>query len=494
MTRERTSIQRLHVEGFRSLVDVTLNDIPPIAVFFGKNGSGKSNILRAISVARRAVGYGLLRGALSPAPPVALDASQASEDLGLRLGDFSRAGSGRIRVEMTWSIGPSALRRLRAPKWMIEQGGAWAFGFSVVLLSSRVLPGGCELVVERARLFESSAALGGAVTWHKDWGSLHDVILPRAFENYAEESSRIGVTSPQSASEIATRQRLYSDAANDWGRFEQRLVGELMAGWAVSEGEAYRLPSGVGATRDADVEQKLHELFLSPDAETGLAIHALRRLLGRAGLFGRQDSVIDLRPVLVAGEKRVHVTHPVVGDLPLDSLGTGEQQVFLLLAKRVLEARPIVQIEEPEAHLHQSLMRPLADLLKRSVEDGPEDAVIDQLWIATHHHLFAIAPTYYDVRLESGATVVEQKNRAQAAEHFYEPGALWDALRSLVASGLTPDAIIFRTKEGTAVSVADIEQSEAGDRKLFNEWVAAATTQVVRSMKVKATKPEVKAS
>ncbi|MCB9638687.1 MAG: AAA family ATPase [Myxococcales bacterium] len=42
-------LQQLHVEGFASLKDVTL-ELGPLTVLIGPNGSGKSNILRVLKM------------------------------------------------------------------------------------------------------------------------------------------------------------------------------------------------------------------------------------------------------------------------------------------------------------------------------------------------------------------------------------------------------------------------------------------------------------
>ena len=41
-----TTIESVHIRGFRSLANVEVNDIPNAAVFIGANGSGKSNFIR----------------------------------------------------------------------------------------------------------------------------------------------------------------------------------------------------------------------------------------------------------------------------------------------------------------------------------------------------------------------------------------------------------------------------------------------------------------
>ena len=41
-------IESIRIRGFRSLADVQVTDLPPVAVLIGANGSGKSNVMRFI--------------------------------------------------------------------------------------------------------------------------------------------------------------------------------------------------------------------------------------------------------------------------------------------------------------------------------------------------------------------------------------------------------------------------------------------------------------
>ena len=46
MPGPRTKIDSISVKGFRSLADVSVSDLPDVAVMIGSNGSGKSNVIR----------------------------------------------------------------------------------------------------------------------------------------------------------------------------------------------------------------------------------------------------------------------------------------------------------------------------------------------------------------------------------------------------------------------------------------------------------------
>ena len=134
-----------------------------------------------------------------------------------------------------------------------------------------------------------------------------------------------------------------------------------------------------------------------------------------------------------------------------------------MLAQRVITPYPIAHIEEPEAHLHTSLMEPFARVLYESVTPDSGTPDVDQLWIATHHHHFALALEYFDVALVDGATTVTRLPRAKAARHFYEPGPIWEALRQLSTSTKARDAVVFRGADGAPVTAAQILDSIDND-------------------------------
>lgn len=43
---DRVQLERIRIEGFRSLARVELSDLPPATALIGANGSGKSNFIR----------------------------------------------------------------------------------------------------------------------------------------------------------------------------------------------------------------------------------------------------------------------------------------------------------------------------------------------------------------------------------------------------------------------------------------------------------------
>ncbi len=243
---------------------------------------------------------------------------------------------------------------------------------------------------------------------------------------------------------------------------------------------AYRLPGG-----SEDPQTALYQAFLSEDPKEREAAQRLGRRLASAGLFGIQAGSVGLLPVdsRTYGEKQIRFKHPTHGELPLRNLGSGEQQVVFMLGQRVITPYPIAHIEEPEAHLHTTLMEPFAKVLRESVLGDGGTPDVDQLWMATHHHLFAIAEEFFDVSLDDkGATHVARKKRDEAVVHFYEPSPYWNTLRDLVSSGMSPDTVVSVSAEGQPIRARDVLASIEGDRRLANEFVASATKAFVLSL------------
>jgi hypothetical protein len=494
-SRIRTMLLSLNISGYRSIRQLELKDLPPLVIFFGPNGSGKSNILRALRLACRATAWAE-ELPLDRMGAINLHYADANRELELRPEDFHRPGSPEIRISFTLLIGDAAIKILRSEVEgsLIKSGDE----LSVSLVFQDV--GGGVI-----RLWWEKAEVGAGITLGppKDpakVGLRSQIAQQRAAKENSEtqiesltQQAEVNVANAFAYRQAIRGQQRAAEAAEKAIEMLTKQLGEetlvadrirrvFLGGAAIQVSEAYRRPEGA-------TEAQLASRFLSAEQAEHESITRLGRRLTKIGLFGPESHNISLRPANSKsfGETQVLISHPTAGELSLRNLGTGEQQLILMLADRVVTPFPISHLEEPEAHLHRSLMVPLASLLLESVSptDGSENDV-DQLWIATHHHLFAISEDFFDVKVTNGETAVERKPRALAAEHFYEPGPLWDALRGLIDAGLDRGSVILRKVDGTTVTVGDIEGSEKGDRKAFNEWITSATQQVILSMKTRA--------
>jgi hypothetical protein len=423
----RTAIRSLSIRGFRSIGSVDLPEIPDLVVLHGPNGAGKSNLLLAAQL--------VLQAAVLPDLPLGserandLSLQEADKLLGLRPEDFHYPGLPEIRVAIDVALGTKAAEIVRAPDRPL---GRVSMEVVIQLPTDKKI----RYWFERADL---DGALFGQVT---DAGKRNQ----------------------------------------GWERIRELLLS------LVQVSRAYRVPGGAD-----DPEEELYRKCLSDNRLERDAIRRLGRRLASTGLFGASTEPVALFPVddKRYEEHRILLTHPTHGDLPLRNLGSGEQQVVYMLAQRVITPSPIAHVEEPEAHLHTTLMEPFARILYESVtgvtgDGGPPD--VDQLWIATHHHHFALALEYFDVQLAGGETTVTMKPRAKAATNFYEPGPIWEALRQLATSAKTRSAVVFRGADGAPVTAAQILDSIDNDpeQRLAKEYAREMTEAMVLAMRQRA--------
>jgi len=430
----RTAIRRLSIRGFRSIRSVDLDEIPDLVVLHGPNGAGKSNLLGAVQL--------ILRAAVLPGDlPVGggrarvLSLKDADTSLGLRPEDFHYPGLPEIRVAIDVAIGTKATEIVRAPP------------------DHTLGPLSMEIVIQlpaddRITYWFERADVGGAA-------QLGQVTLPN----------------PSGKNPFWERPE---------GELLSERIREVLLPRLLQVSPAYRVPGGTD-----DIEAELFRAHLSGDRYKREAVRRLGRRLASAGLFGAGPELVALLPVDDEryGERRILLTHPLHGDLPLRNLGSGEQQIVYMLAQRAITPSPIAHIEEPEAHLHASLMEPFARILHDSVAPASGTPDVDQLWIATHHHLFAIAPEFFDVSLDAtGATQLETRPRDEAIKHFYEPHPYWETLRTLVEDKRLDEETILVEDDSGPIRAKDVLSSMNGDRLVANRYVAAATRALVLSL------------
>ena len=56
------NLTKVHIENFKSIIDISINSPNPFTVFVGPNGSGKSNIFEAIQLATLSERFGSSKG------------------------------------------------------------------------------------------------------------------------------------------------------------------------------------------------------------------------------------------------------------------------------------------------------------------------------------------------------------------------------------------------------------------------------------------------
>jgi len=451
-----TRIRRLYVRGYRSIRELELTDLPPIVVLHGENGAGKSNILRAMALPMRWLGSDMeIAGTREESTRI--DYVIADAQLGIRRDDFNRLARHEMQFRMEIELGSRAQQSV----------GGLAEGACLDV----------DIVVQD---------VGDGIRWWAPRARIGDGLSLTGNEAQPGALNRQGVEHQRA--EVAAKHALILD----------RLRSRLLRRELLRVSDAYRRISReriVGSEFDVDIgslvspEQIQRRLYLmatsSDTRERAVPRHVATRLAQAIG----GSSPIELIAVRnnEFREYETQITRGDVDGIPLTSLGTGEQQLLILLLDVLVSSTPIVQIEEPEAHLHKKLMLRLADLLARVVAEHD----LDQLFIATHHHAFAIASEYYDVTCDDvHGTRAILTNRAKAIEHFYEPGPLWDALRSLVGSGLTDNAVLFRDESGAPVRAREVLASIREEGPLAKKFAEEMTKTILLSMREEAESEE----
>lgn len=380
-------IKSFWAEGFRSLRDVKLPELGPFNIFYGENGAGKSNILEAIELLVRAAGaripgYNSLR---EPVRADWLDTLVSGDDF------CHTAPEPLIRLGMS-VIAPDGPHLFRSSVWPERQINI------ELVLERRPGRGICAYV---------SQLSGTQGDFLKFWDS--DLERKKELKQFRDELVR-------------------------W--FETVFAG---ACFRLVPAVRTMRPRETGALKNrselADLfeQGRIKEAFVhaltSPDPVIRDRFARLRHLLAGEPLHRPPfDPVYDPRTERYELRERA----PGGRDVPLDLAGLGIQQIYTILGQIMLGRTSAVGIEEPEAHLHAPTSgRHLRVLLKRLVERGD----VEQLFITTHSNLFDLDPTgYFDVRLESGATVVERKSNLNEIDlrHLYEPGPAKHGLEDLL--------------------------------------------------------------
>lgn len=504
----RTAIRGLSISGFRSIRSLELRDIPDLVVLHGPNGAGKSNLLLAAQLVLRAAA---LPGALpiSREAATALSLVEADKMLGLRPDDFHFGVLPEIRIRIEVTLGTKVAAIVGAPHEQLP--GL----LTLQLVVRREGDGELQYWFERADI-DGHLSLGPDTDPQRQqlrqelWHHRDQESTLRAALLSSETQMANLNTQPPSRQREAQYAQLRAQLQAYRQNLRQHVEGaqklELRLGPSAFLAEriqstllprllqispAYRVP---GSSNDP--EGALFQAFLSEDPLERQATQRLSRRLAKSRLFSvaAEAQGVSLLPVESATykEKQVRLAHPSHGELPLRNLGSGEQQVVFMLAQRVITPFPIALLEEPEAHLHPSLMEPFAQVLldSLSVEGGPAD--VDQLWIATHHHHFALALEYFDVNVVEGATTVSRLPRAKAARHFFEPGPIWEALRQLASSAKDRQAVVFRSADGRGVTAGEVLDSIEKDpeQELAKQYAHAMTEAMVLAMRQKAEAPK----
>lgn len=164
---------------------------------------------------------------------------------------------------------------------------------------------------------------------------------------------------------------------------------------------------------DNNFKQALFYAYLSSDLEQKKRLNAIKRILAEPPFaLGELDIALD------PATDRIDIgfVRPD-GRLPIENLGSGTQQLMLVLGQIFLNDYPIIAVEEPEMNLAPQYQEYLLAALRKLMQ---EPAVkLQQLFIATHSPYFEFTENFYDVTFDPVAgTQVNHATGERYSQHF----------------------------------------------------------------------------
>jgi hypothetical protein len=404
-------LKRIHIKGFRSCRDVLLEDLGPLTALVGRNGSGKTNILRAIQwFARAATATDLaqvlfpqtfdnfVKNASWPSMTVDVELNGSAYRYSMTLSDEEAGSSGSQRRESF-----SLQERLEV--------GTDEVRWKEILRRTRG-----ELHVQGR---ESPIQPGLMVP-----------CLPVLIALLPEEKELLEYLLPLSS--YFKRVRYYPlDEVNDVPALEYL---------SIVPGNEYRQWVSMGQPSDSVLMRLIRTRFDQP-----AAFDEICSLLGPKGLdLISEITVSELRPAalnpeLLADDGFLNYLvrfHPgkALGKgsrtLSYGELSLGTRRVLHMITSLLLDDSSLLLLEHPEDGIHRGLLRKLLGLLRANVDPA-------QIILTSHSAQVVNDLTAQDVRLVSihrGATRVRKltpKETEVATRFIEEEGTLADFLESV---------------------------------------------------------------
>lgn len=349
-------ITRFRIQGFKNIADVTVEGLSDINVFFGLNDVGKSNIFEALGLWRRFL-------AASQSPRSEQPVENFVHDFGAHL--FSLGGTAEFGVDVDLVIDSSDLPRDRLERHIVDTVDARMkhLGQATTQLNSQV-----RVTLHGNQVVTSSAA-------------------------QLQDGSEIGLHPKDLAAAVPS---VHVIAAERRFQIEER------------NREAF-----AGAINHRNLKKALFYAYLSSDIQQKLRFAAIKSVLALPPFsLGELDVALDPHNDQID----IGFIRPQ-GRLPLENLGSGSQQLLLVLGQVFLNDFPIIALEEPEMNLSPQRQQNLMFALRRLMQDPA--VKLNQLFIATHSPYFEFTENFYDVTLDaSGHTQVKRTTAQDWSAHF----------------------------------------------------------------------------
>ncbi len=138
-------------------------------------------------------------------------------------------------------------------------------------------------------------------------------------------------------------------------------------------------------------------------------VQALEKHFDLPGFIARLSPGGEARQLYVVGFRRPGMKEPLL----IENIGSGVQQLILLLGQMLFNPARSVGIEEPEMNLSPKDWQGKLMAIFRELVDSQ---TLDQIFITSHSPEFEMEPGFWDVTYENGATRV---SRSTALEKYF---------------------------------------------------------------------------
>jgi hypothetical protein len=185
----------------------------------------------------------------------------------------------------------------------------------------------------------------------------------------------------------------------------------------ISEGRALSRESrdnrDISIVKDDNLKNALFDSYLSPVWKTKSRLRIFQEYLELFG-FGQLDIGLTLK------SNDINLGFVKDGDrLPLENLGAGDKQIFMILGQLIFNEPVWLSVEEPEMNLSPINQKKLVDILVQFTKDP--NTPLQQIFITTHSPYFEFRERFYDVFLLDGATVLHEATVQDHQDYFQYP-------------------------------------------------------------------------
>ncbi|GAC1470701.1 MAG: hypothetical protein NVSMB9_16070 [Isosphaeraceae bacterium] len=383
-------IQKIRIKNFTSCADVSLEDLGPLVVLVGRNGAGKSNILKAISLA-----------------------AKSATSTNINLPQITSPEEGPTTVTLSIAIDGNIYR------YHLEYMGPYR----------RAPDGGC---FEGKRNLKEQVGItvpgaGERISFRREGDRIHlaggqSVSLPPIFPALAFLSSFLPQGDPRLEEvrplfDYLKKVRYYTlDEPHERDKASVFINDDVYNAWITQ----YK---STNESTNSVIMRLLHMSFQQPEE-----LQEVKSLLGTDGLRLIDD--LSVQSIDLPSGSRDRVTQklhfirfrPIDGPegrflrFEFDELSLGTRRVIEILVSLIFDKSSVMLIEHPEDGIHSGLTRKLIGLLESYANPS-------QLFLASHSLVVfdQIKPEAVRlVRMEAGRTVVRplQSEEITAAHRY----------------------------------------------------------------------------